>query len=180
WNDAAQEAFVHLKTKLTSAPVLSSPNFSKTFLLICDASSYGLGCVLAQKSEDGTEMPIAYMSIKLSKAQRNYAVTELECLAVIKGIQKFRAYIEGQHFVVITDHASLLWLMRQKDLSGRLARWSIRLQGFSFVIKHRKGSQNVVADTLSRRDELTLDELSACDPIVDLSSTEFESSEYLE
>jgi len=84
---------------------------------VCTAS-----VVLAQVDEEGTELPIAYMFEKLSKAQQNYSVTELKCLAVIRGINKFRAYIEGQDFVVVTDHASLQWLMKQKDLLGRLAR----------------------------------------------------------
>jgi len=140
WTQAAEDAFNQLKTKLVSSPILRTPNFKKPLILLCDANLYGLGCVLAQEDEDGVELPIAYMSEKLSKAQRNYSVTELECLAFIKGINKFRAYVEGQDFCVITDHASLQWLMRQKDLSGRLARWSIRLQGFSFTIKHRRGS----------------------------------------
>ncbi|KAH8421132.1 hypothetical protein KR222_010583, partial [Zaprionus bogoriensis] len=159
WNSAADEAFRNLKSKLTSAPILSTPDFSKPFLLVCDASTCGLGCVLAQLDETGFEAPIAFMSEKLSKAQRNYSVTELECLAVIKGIKKFRAYIEGQDFQVITDHASLQWLMRQKDLSGRLARWAIKLQGFSFNISHRSGAQNIVADFLSRQNESTIEEL---------------------
>lgn len=109
----AQESFEKLKCCLTVAPILITPNFSEPFVLLCDASIYGIGCVLAQK-RDGVELPIAYMSEKLSKAQRNYSDTELECLAVIKGIKKFRSYIEGQEFLVITDHASLQWLMRQK------------------------------------------------------------------
>jgi len=120
------------------------------------------------------------MSEKLSKAQQNYSVTELECLAVIRGINKFRAYIEGQDFVVVTDHESLQWLMKQKDLSGRIARWAIRLQGFSFEIKHRKGSQNVVADTLSRRDELVVNEIHGLGPMIDMSSKEFKLQEYVE
>jgi len=81
--------------------------------------------VLAQTDEDGSELPFAYMSEKMAKEIRNYSVTEMECLALIKGIKKLRAYIEGQKFGVITDYSSLQWLMQQKDLSGRLARCSI-------------------------------------------------------
>lgn len=180
WNQDAENAFNLLKSKLTSAPLFMTPDFSKPFVLLCDASLHGLGCVLAQKNEDGIELPIAYMSEKLTKAQRNYTVTELECLAVIKCINKFRAYIEGQEFTVVTDHASLKWLMKQKDLSGRLARWSIRLQGFSFIITHRSGSHNIVADALSRRHEVDVSELSDIGPIIDLTSKEFRSDEYLD
>jgi hypothetical protein len=69
------------------------------------------------------------MSKKLNKAQRNYTVTEVECLAVVLAMKKFRMYIDGHDFKVVTDHASLRWLMNQSDLSGRLARWAIKLQG---------------------------------------------------
>ncbi|KAH8362261.1 hypothetical protein KR084_002822, partial [Drosophila pseudotakahashii] len=127
----------------------------------------------------GFEMPVGYMSVKLSKAQRNYTITELECLAVIKGIKKFRAYIEGQDFLVVMDHAALQWLMRQKDLSGRLARWSIQLQGFDFRIEHRKGFQTVIADTLSRQNE-SAEEFENLGPIIDLESEHFRSLEYLD
>lgn len=71
-------------------------------------------------------------------------------------VQKLRSYIEGMTFTIITDHASLKWLMGQKDLTGRLARWSLKLQIFDFKIEHRKGSANVVPDTLSR---MEVDEL---------------------
>jgi len=135
---------------LVSSAILRTPNFKKPFILLYDASLYWLGCALAQENEDGVELPKAYMFEKLSKAQRN-SVTELECFAVIKCINKFRVYIEGQDFCVITDHASLHWLMRQKDLSGRLAKWFFRLKGFSFKIKRLLGSENVVADALLRR-----------------------------
>lgn len=180
WNPQAQGAFEMLKGKLSSAPILITPDFSKPFLLLCDASLHGLGCVLAQLSVDGSELPIAYMSVKLTKQQRNYTVTELECLAVLKGIQKFRSYIEGQAFVVITDHASLKWLLNQKDLTGRLARWALQLRGLECTIQHRKGSHNVVADALSRRDENEVSEFADSGPIIDLKSKEFESPEYLD
>lgn len=104
-------------------------------------------------------------------------VTELECMAAVVCIKKFRPYIEGLPFTVITDHSSLRWLMNQKDLNGRLARWSLKLQGFDFKIEHRKGSLNVVPDTLSRFD---VDSLHMHQNLfdIDLKSPEFHSEEY--
>jgi len=84
----------------------------------------------------------------MNKHQMNYSVTE--CLVAILANRKFRPYVEGMPFTCITDHVSLKWLMTMKDLSGRLARWSLQLQGYDFSIEHRKGSENVVANTLSR------------------------------
>lgn len=108
WNQDAERVFNLLKSKLTSAPLLMTPDFSKPFVLLCDASLHGLGCVLAQKNEDGMELPIAYRSEKLTKAQRNYTVTELECLAVIKGINKFRAYVYRRPRIHCSDRSCIL------------------------------------------------------------------------
>lgn len=180
WNDEAQKSFELLKIKLCSAPVLVNPNFSKPFIVQCDASAVGVGAVLAQEDSEGIERPIAYMSQKLNKAQRNYTVTELECLAVVQAISKFRAYIEGQEFKVVTDHASLKWLMRQSDLSGRLARWALKLQGFEFTIEHRRGKENVVPDALSRVFEGNITEVEIeIMPSIDLNSDAFSGQEYL-
>lgn len=174
WNPAAQDAFDALKTSLTTAPVLTHPDFSLPFYIQCDASAAGVGGVLFQLS-GGEEHPIAFMSKKLNTAQRNYSVTELECLAAILCVAKFRCYVEGMKFTIITDHASLKWLMSQKDLAGRLARWSLKLQGFNFDIEHRKGSANIVPDTLSRMD---IAELQVVGTPIDLKSPEFTSDEY--
>lgn len=181
WNDQAQEAFNKVKSELCSASFLVHPNYTKPFVLQCDASLHGVGAVLAQCDESGDERPIAYMSKKLNKAQRNYTVTELECLAVVLAVKKFRMYIEGHPFKVVTDHASLRWLMNQPDLSGRLARWAIKLQGFSFTIEHRKGSENVVADALSRSFEDAEVCALVCEvlPEIDLESEAFRSESYL-
>jgi len=86
---------------------------------------------------------------------------------LIKGIKKFRAYIERKKFGVITDHSSLQWLMQQKDLSGRLARWSIKFQGFSFSITRYKATQTVVANTSSRVNESEVNEFDNLGPIID-------------
>lgn len=183
WNEKTEAAFQQMKLALTTAPVLVNPDFSKPFFVQCDACTSGVGGVLFQISDDGHEHPIAFVSKKLNGAQKNYTTTELECYAVIVSIKKFRPYIEGYNFTVITDHASLRWLMNQKDLSGRLARWSLKLQGYSFNIEHRKGTQNIVPDTLSRMyasEEICLEieEISNCH--LDLDSSEFEDPDYLE
>lgn len=149
WTTEASLAFKKLIKALTEAPVLATPNYDLPFKIECDASDFACGAVLSQV-QDGGERVIAYMSQKFIASQRKYHVTEKECLAVIMGIEKFRPYIEGSHFTVITDHYSLLWLRNLKDPNGRLARWSLRLQGYDFDIIHRKGKDHVVPDALSR------------------------------
>ena len=156
WNEQAEQAFVTLKNCLTSDPIVSTPDFTKPFIIQCDASEKGVGAVLAQEVEGG-EKVIAYASRSLNKNERNYSVTEKECLAVIFGLDKFRAYVEGVHCTVITDHYSLLWLFKIKDPTGRLARWSVRLSQFDFELKHRKGALNVVPDALSRDTIINID-----------------------
>lgn len=163
---------------LTSAPVLVHPNFSKKFYIQCDASDYGIGAVLVQLDEEGLERPIAFMSKKLNAAQRNYSVTERECLAAIEAIERFRCYVELQDFEVITDHSSLVWLMRQQNLSGRLARWALKLQGYNFQISHRKGKNHLVPDALSRMYEGEISSIGSTYPLIDLESTHFEDEDY--
>lgn len=180
WTAAAQVAFDKLKSCLTSAPVLSHPDFKKPFIIQCDASRNGVGGVLYQLDEKGDEHPIAFMSKKLNSAQRNYCVTEQECLAAILSLKKFRGYVEGMKFTIVTDHASLKWLMTQKNLSGRLARWSLNLQGYDFSIEHRKGSANIVPDALSRVfiDELHPAEVNQSFPL-DLDPDDFNDPIYV-
>jgi len=164
---SATQAVDDLKLALTSAPVLVHADFKKHFYIQCDASHVGVGAVLFQRNQNGDEQPIAFFSAKMNKHQVNYSVTEKECLAAILAIWKFRPYVEGMPFTCITDHASLKWLMTMKDLSRRLARWSLQLQGYDFNIEHRKGSENVVADTLSRIiEEVRIDPTESASPVL--------------
>lgn len=93
---------------------------------------------------------IGYFSQKFTPAQRKYHTTERECLSVITGVDKFRPIIDGVHFTIVTDHASLKWLQNLKDPSGRLVGWALRLQPYNFTLVHRPGKMMVVADALSR------------------------------
>ncbi|KAK9751650.1 RNase H-like domain found in reverse transcriptase [Popillia japonica] len=129
--------------------ILSCPDFSREFTIQCDSSDFGIGAVLTQNFDDG-ERVIAYISKSLSKQERKFSTTEKECLAVLWAIEKFRPYVEGSHFTVITDHYSLIWLDNLRNPSGRLARWAVRLQQYDFTIQHRKGKDHVVPDALSR------------------------------
>jgi len=115
--------------------------------------------VLTQESES-VEHVIAFASKALSEAERKYSITEQECLAVVWFIKKFRPYLEGYRFKVITDHSSLRWLHNLKNPTGRLARWALELLEYDYTIEHRKGALHYVPDALSRIYENT-DELYA-------------------
>lgn len=154
WNDNAQESFVKIKEHLITAPILTNPDFSKPFSIHCDASDTAIAGVLTQDLNGG-EQPIAYYSQKLTGAEQRYFATEKEALAVLKSIEKFRCYVEGSRFTVITDASALTYILRSSwRTSSRLCRWSIELQRHDMVIKHRRGVDHIVPDTLSRSVEV--------------------------
>ncbi|CAB0039242.1 unnamed protein product [Trichogramma brassicae] len=109
---------------------------------------------------------LCFASRTLNKAERNYSVTERECLAVLWAIQKFRPYVEGYRFRVITDHSSLRWLHNLRNPTGKLSRWSLELQQFDYIVEHRKGTNNVVPDALSRLYEDESDEAQVASIII--------------
>lgn len=149
WEGAQQAAFENLKCHLSSPPILSRPDFNRPFTVQTDASFSGLGSCLTQEI-DGQERVIAYASRSLTGAELNYTVTEKECLAVLFSVKKFRPYLEGYKFTVITDHSSLRWIQSLSNPTPRLARWACELASYDMEIVHRKGSLHQVPDALSR------------------------------
>ncbi|KMQ92133.1 reverse ribonuclease integrase [Lasius niger] len=149
WGDSQKAAFESIKECITSPPILACPKFELPFVLQTDASSVGIGAVLTQETE-GVEQVIAFASRALSETERKYAATEQKCLAVVWAIKKFRPYLEGYKFRVITDHSSLRWLHNLKNPTGRLARWALELLEYNYTIEHRKGALHHVPDALSR------------------------------
>ncbi|CAN6704221.1 unnamed protein product [Malus baccata var. baccata] len=149
FNEECEKAFNHLKEMLTSAPIIVPPDWSLPFELMCDASDYALGAVLGQRKEKRPHV-IYYASRTLNDEQLNYSTTEKELLAVVFALDKFRSYLLGTKVIIYTDHAALKYLFTKKEAKPRLIRWMLLLQEFDIEIRDKKGSENVVADHLSR------------------------------
>ena len=126
WGEEHSKAFGQLKQVMTSVPVLGCPKADEPFILDTDASDLAIGGVLSQ-IQDGKERPISLASKVLNSAQRDYCTTRKELLAVVMFTRHFRHYLLGRVFLIQTDHASLVWLMRFKHPSGQLARWLTEL-----------------------------------------------------
>ncbi|KAL5502336.1 hypothetical protein EMCRGX_G009089 [Ephydatia muelleri] len=116
--------------------LLPYPDYSKRFILDTDASNYGIGAVLSQISNDGSECVIAYASRSLSRQEQRYCVTRRELLAIVEFVQHFRQYLLGRQFTLRTDHGSLVWVRNFKEPEGQLARWLERLEEYDFSVIH--------------------------------------------
>lgn len=149
WTEAAEQAFLILKQRLTSTPVLAMADYTLPFKIYSDASLLAGAAVLTQEFPEG-ERVIQYFSKKFTRPEQNYSASERECLAVLLAVEKFRPYVEGVQFTVVTDHSALRWLMSIKDPKGRLARWAIRLQAFDMKIEYKAGKHMELPDALSR------------------------------
>ena len=146
WTKNAGKAFLEIKKRMTQAPILRLPDFSKVFEVACDASGIGIGGVLSQEGH-----PVAFFSEKLNEARMRYSTYDRELYAVIQALRYWRHYLLPQEFVLYSDHEALRFLNFQKKLNPRHGKWVEFIQAYTFVLKHRAGTENRVADALSRR-----------------------------
>jgi hypothetical protein len=146
WGAAQEHSFNTLIDKLTQAPLLQLPNFGKTFELECDASGIGIDGVLLQEGK-----LIAYFSEKLSRPSLNYLTYDKELYALVHVLETWQHYLWPKEFVIYSDHESLKHIRGQAKLNKCHAKWDEFIETFPYIIKHKKGKKNVIADALSRR-----------------------------
>lgn len=150
WTENHSRAVELLKQRLSERTLLALPQFDAPFILTTDASKLGLSAILSQVQE-GTEVPLSFLSRKTRPAEQNYSATDLEGLAVVWAVHKLNHYLTGHHFTLYTDHAALLGILQKGDQQvGRRGRWVSTLNGYDFEVRHRKGVENP-ADSLSRQ-----------------------------
>ena len=154
WTAECEAAFLTLKTRLVTPPVLAYPCFSKDFMLKTDASVQELGVILSQVQEDGKQHPVVYASRARNPSEKNYSVTELETLAVMWAVTHFHSYLYGNSVTVLTDHSAVKAVLETPNPTDKHARWWTRVYGRGVRevrIVYRSRRENASADALSRR-----------------------------
>lgn len=149
WSDMCQDSFSYSKNILINEPLLQYPDFNLPFNITTDASNIAIGAILSQ-GKIGTDLPIAYASRTLNRAETNYNTTEKELLAILWAVKQFRHYVYGHKFNIVTDHKPLSWLFGVKDPGARLTRWRLQLEEYDYNIIYKPGTQNTNTDALSR------------------------------
>ena len=155
WTEEHDQALSRLKEAIAKDITLALPDFTKDFIIYSDASQTGVGGMLAQRDDVTGELrPISFVSRKLTSAEKNYTITELELLAIVFCFMKWRHYLHMVKFQVYTDHKALTYFRKCQNLSGRLARWHLLIESFDFDLYYVQGEANEMADFWSREGAL--------------------------
>lgn len=157
WTSTAEQAFTACKEALSAATLLAHPKPDAPLALICDASDSGVGATLQQEIGRNWQ-PLAFFSKKLSPAEQKYSAFDRELLAIYLAIKHFRHMLEARQFTIYTDHKPITYafrMMKADKSSPRQARHLDFISQFSTEIRHISGKDNVVADALSRVDEIS-------------------------
>jgi hypothetical protein len=146
WSNKCEANFQEVKTCLTTTPVLTLPDASKDFVVYCDASRQGLGCVLMHGGK-----VVAYGSRQLRKHEENYPTHDLKLAAVVHVLKIWRHYLMGNKCDIDTDHKSLKYIFTQSELNLRQRRWLELIKYYDLNIHYHLGKANVVTNALSRK-----------------------------
>ncbi|CAI5475647.1 unnamed protein product [Closterium sp. Yama58-4] len=149
WREKQREALQDLMIAVKTATVLRLPAADQPFILYTDWSSQGIGAILCQEME-GVEKVVAYASTSCNPAEAQYSSYIGEGLVAVWAVGHFRVYLQGREFTLVTDHQPLTWLMTTPGLTGRNARWAVKLQEYDFKVRHRPGKTLQHVDGLSR------------------------------
>ena len=144
-----ERAFLDLKSRLASQPILHSPNYSKQFCLAVDASQDAVGGCLFQIS-DGVEHPVCYLSRKLNKHEIHYSTIEKEALALVSAVRAWSVYFGNSPVIVFSDLSPLQFINSIVNSNQKLLHWKLELQQYNLEIRHRPGRLNFLPDFLSR------------------------------
>ncbi|KAG5870692.1 hypothetical protein JTB14_003890 [Gonioctena quinquepunctata] len=150
WGPEEEEAMRAIKDAYLKTVLIVHPDLNRTFYIQCDSSDYALEGSLYQLSNEGERQVVAYTSSTSKGSQLTYTTTEKEALAVVHCLRQWRNLILGRDLVILSDHKSLSFLLTCKLRSARLSRWIMFIQEFDFRIEHCKGSENTIAEVLSR------------------------------
>lgn len=151
------EAFETLKHKLISAPVLAIYNPTYDTELHTDASKWGFGAILMQRQEvDGKFHPVFFFSKRSDTYEEKLHSFELETLAVVHALKRFRVYVHGLKFKIITDCEALINTLKRKETSPKIHRWALFLQDYDYKLEHRKGESMPHVDSLSRNFDINI------------------------
>ena len=157
FDESCKATFKEIKSRLVTAPIMVTPDWNKEFEIMCDANDYAMGAVLGQRTEKIFKV-IYYATKIFNEAQENYSTRESEMFAMVFACEKFRPSILRSHVIRHTNYAVIKYLMEKKDAKPRLIKWVLLLQEFDIEIKYKKGSDNVIADHLSRLENATEEE----------------------
>lgn len=162
WNSEQNEAFETLRNILMTSPVLAIFEPEAPTEVHTDASKHGVAGILLQKQE-GKLRPIAYYSRQTTHCEKRYHSYELEVLAVVETLKKFRVYLVGKPFKLVTDCNAMKTAQTKRDLVPRIARWWLQLAEFDFTIEYRPGQRMAHVDALSRSSAATESALEEVD-----------------
>ena len=150
FNGEALESFEKLKKFLTEKPILAIYSPLLETELHCDASAHGYGAILFRKQSDNSFKPVCYFSRRTTDVESRYHSFELELLAVVNAIKRFRVYLQGIPFKIITDCNSIKCALSKKEIVPRISRWVLELENYNYTVEHRRGDQMRHVDALSR------------------------------